>query len=62
MNHLNIWQNSNMWVQREQIRVLVGSPEGRSHWEDQGIGTRVTLRYIKMDLREIRINGAQGRV
>jgi hypothetical protein len=51
-----------MWVQREQIRVLVGSPEGRSHWEDQGIGTRVTLRYIKMDLREIRINGAQGRV
>jgi hypothetical protein len=25
--------------------VLVGSPKGRDHWEDLGIGGRITLRW-----------------
>jgi hypothetical protein len=25
-------------------RVLVGNPKGRDHWEDLGIGGRITLR------------------
>jgi hypothetical protein len=26
-------------------RVLVGRPEARDHWEDLGIGGRITLRW-----------------
>jgi hypothetical protein len=26
-------------------RVLVGRPEGRDHWEDLGVGRRITLRW-----------------
>jgi hypothetical protein len=26
-------------------RVWVGRPEGKRHWEDQGIGRRITLRW-----------------
>jgi hypothetical protein len=26
-------------------RVLVGRPEGKNHWEDLGVGGRITLRW-----------------
>jgi hypothetical protein len=26
-------------------RLLVGRPEGRDHWEDVGVGGRITLRW-----------------
>jgi hypothetical protein len=26
-------------------RVLVGRPKGRDHWEDLGVGGRITLRW-----------------
>jgi hypothetical protein len=29
---------------RDVYRVLVGRPEGKSHWEDLGVGGRITLR------------------
>jgi hypothetical protein len=25
-------------------KVLVGRPEGKDHWEDRGVGGRITLR------------------
>jgi hypothetical protein len=34
-------------------RILVGKPEGKSHWEDQD----VDVGNIKMDLREIGWDG-----
>jgi hypothetical protein len=30
---------------RVVYRVLVGRPEDRDHWEDPGIGGRITLRW-----------------
>jgi hypothetical protein len=30
---------------RGVYRVLVGRPEGKNHWEDLGIGGRITLRW-----------------
>jgi hypothetical protein len=30
---------------RGVYRVLVGRPESRNHWEDLGIGGRITLRW-----------------
>jgi hypothetical protein len=35
-------------------RGVYRGPKGRDHWEDVGIGGRITF---KMDLREIGING-----
>jgi len=29
---------------RGVYRVLVGRPEGRDHWEDLGVGGRITMR------------------
>jgi hypothetical protein len=29
---------------RGAYRVLVGRPEGKNHWEDLGVGGRITLR------------------
>jgi hypothetical protein len=29
---------------RGVYRVLVGRPEGKNHWEDLGVGGRITLR------------------
>jgi len=26
-------------------KLLVGRPEGRDHWEDVGVGERITLRW-----------------
>jgi hypothetical protein len=28
------------------IRVLIGSPNVRDHWEDLALGGRITLRWI----------------
>jgi hypothetical protein len=45
------------WGRREVFTGFrLGSPKARDHWEDLGVGGRITL--IKMDLREIGINGA----
>jgi hypothetical protein len=30
---------------RGVYRVLVGRPEGKNHWEDLGVGGRITLRW-----------------
>jgi hypothetical protein len=30
---------------RGVYRVLVGRPKGRDHWEDLGVGGRITLRW-----------------
>jgi hypothetical protein len=30
---------------RGVYRVLVGRPEGKSHWEDLGVGGRIILRW-----------------
>jgi hypothetical protein len=30
---------------RGVYRVLVGRPERRDHWEDLGVGGRITLRW-----------------
>jgi len=30
---------------RRVYRVLIGKPEGRDHWEDLGVGGRITLRW-----------------
>jgi hypothetical protein len=30
---------------RGVYRVLVGRPEGKRHWEDLGVGGRITLRW-----------------
>jgi hypothetical protein len=30
---------------RDVYRVLVGSLEGRDHWEDLGVGGRIALRW-----------------
>jgi hypothetical protein len=29
---------------RGVYRVFVGRPEGKNHWEDLGVGGRITLR------------------
>jgi hypothetical protein len=34
-----------MGKQRGVYRVLFGRPEGNSHYEDQGVGGRITLRW-----------------
>jgi hypothetical protein len=36
--------------------VWLGGPKARDHWKDLGVGGR----NIKMDLREIRIDGGTG--
>jgi hypothetical protein len=28
---------------RAFYRILVGRPEGKNHWEDVGVGVRITL-------------------
>jgi hypothetical protein len=33
-------------------RVLVGKPEGKSHWEDQDVDGRIILRWIFRKLEE----------
>jgi hypothetical protein len=30
---------------RGVYRVWVGTPEGKNHWEDLGVGRRITLRW-----------------
>jgi len=53
----------------------LGSPKARDHWEDLGVDGRITLRWtlgrqssmgltdnIKMDLRELVINGANWKL
>jgi hypothetical protein len=30
---------------RDVYRILVGRPEGRDHWEELGVGGRITLRW-----------------
>jgi hypothetical protein len=30
---------------RDIYRILVGRPEGKNHWEDLGLGGRITLRW-----------------
>jgi hypothetical protein len=30
---------------RGAYRVLVGRPEGKNHWEDLGVGGRITLKW-----------------
>ena len=35
-----------MGESREVNRVLVGKPEGKSHWGDQGVDRRIILRWI----------------
>jgi hypothetical protein len=31
---------------RSIYRILVGMPERKNHWEDLGVGERITLRWI----------------
>jgi hypothetical protein len=31
---------------RNVYRVLVGKPEGKSHWEDQDVGGWIILKWI----------------
>jgi len=40
---------------RGVYRVLVGGPKVRNHWEDLGVGGRITLRWT---FRELGIDGA----
>jgi hypothetical protein len=35
-----------MVEERGVYRVLVGKPEGKSHWEDQNVDGRIMLRWI----------------
>jgi hypothetical protein len=50
------------WVGHSQGRgevftwFLLGVPNGRDHWVDQGIGGRITFRWL--ELREVGIDGA----
>jgi hypothetical protein len=34
-----------MREKRNVYRLLIGKPEGRGHWEDQGVGGEITLRW-----------------
>jgi hypothetical protein len=31
---------------KNACRILVGKPEGKDHWEDQGVGGWTTLEWI----------------
>jgi hypothetical protein len=33
-----------MGEERDVYRILVGGPKARGHWEDLGVGGRITLR------------------
>jgi hypothetical protein len=35
-----------MGEKRNAYRILVGNPEGKSHWEDQDVGVWTTLKWI----------------
>jgi hypothetical protein len=35
-----------MGQKRNAYRVLVGNPEGDSHWEDLDVGWRIILKHI----------------
>jgi hypothetical protein len=34
------------WEKRDACRILVGKPNGKNHWEDQGIGGWTILEWI----------------
>jgi hypothetical protein len=34
-----------MGEKRNAYRILVGKPEGREHWEDQGVGGWTILKW-----------------
>jgi hypothetical protein len=35
-----------MGEERKVYKVLVGKPEGKSHWEDQGVGGKMGSEWI----------------
>jgi hypothetical protein len=35
-----------MGEERKVYKVLVGKPEGRDHWEDQGVGGKMGSEWI----------------
>jgi hypothetical protein len=37
---------SKNWEKRNAYRILVGNPEGQSHWEDQDVGGWTILKWI----------------
>jgi hypothetical protein len=37
---------SRMGEGRGAYRVLVGRPKGKNHWEDLGVGGKITLKWI----------------
>jgi hypothetical protein len=41
------WAGNVAWMGgRGAYRVLVGKPEGKSHWGDPGVGGRIIIRWI----------------
>jgi hypothetical protein len=38
---------------RSNVRVLVGKPEGKSHWGDQDVDARIILRWIFRKLKGV---------
>jgi hypothetical protein len=35
-----------MGERRNVYRILLGKPEGKNHWEDQGVGGWIILKWI----------------
>jgi hypothetical protein len=42
---------------RGVYRVLIGRPEGKNHWEDLGVGGKITLRWTLGRYGSMRQNG-----
>jgi hypothetical protein len=46
-----------MGEEREVHRLLVGKPEGKSHWGDPDVDGRITLRWIFRKLEGVVATG-----